>query len=323
MSEAAQQDHMSYLKCAGRVAERRGWLLMSGTFEGSVGWYVELFEEWKKPDHPDGISYSMPSWSNTLIYPGGREDPEILRMERVYTRVEGLFEERLGATPVPPAYLVFREYRNSIHQNLDVKFDNSLPVYLAIDPSGGTNPYSVLACQFHKDNTYDHDWPDKIDYCHVIDEIYETGMIGEEIIAKAKDKHWWGNVSGGAIDEEAPDERKRWLKYGKINLGHRKIHQLAGIRRLKSFLHYKRTDQGKWITQPHLQVGAQVESLPFEFGTYKRDPPVKDDREAKDVPRSDQPNHSVKALWYLLIARYGEVKFGRLAKPAYTWKRRQ
>lgn len=324
MTEAAQQDYDIFLKCLGRLTETRGWLLMSGTFEDVSRWYVDKFEDWSDPENFEGgIAYSMPTWSNTQIFPGGRNDPEIVRMESIYSRVEGLFEERLGATPIPPTNLVFREFRNSIHVTPNAHYDSKLPVYLAIDPSDGSKPYSVLACQFHKHlRKVAH--PDPIDYCHVIDEVYLTGKIGEDIIKECQRKIWWKRVEGGAIDPEAPDERRRWLKYGKITLHSEKIPQLEGIRRLKSFLHYKTNPETHLIIEtPHLYISPLVKSLPFEFRKYKREKPSDDDREMRTLPPSDQPNHSIKALWYLLIARYGVVKAVPMFKPTYNWKRRK
>jgi len=315
MAEAAQQDYESYLRCVGRVAERRGWLLMSGTFEGSLGWYAEMFNNWESPINVEGgVAYSLPSWENQTIYPGGRNDPEILRLERVFERVEGLFEERIGARPIPPHNLVFREFRTRVHVNPKVVFDPLLPVYLGVDPSAGSNPYAVLACQFHP-HLRETPHPDPIDYCYIIDELYETGKIGEEVIALAMKKPWWKNVKGGAIDEEAPDERKRWLRIGHLNLVSKKIPQLNGIRREKSFLYFNPERK----EPPHIQIASGVKGITFEYGHYKRDVPKDEDHEMKAVPRSDQPNHSIKALWYLLIARYGDVKGKVKAAPVKTW----
>ena len=41
--EASQLDYESFLRIRGRIAEKRGWLLLSGTFESSLGYYPELF----------------------------------------------------------------------------------------------------------------------------------------------------------------------------------------------------------------------------------------------------------------------------------------
>ena len=107
MCEAAQHQYASYLRCVGRVAEKRGWLFMCGTFEGSEGWYPELFDEWALANNPDGgVSYSLASWENPFVYPLGRQDPEIQSLEIAYRRVPGMFEERCGAIPVPPIGLV-------------------------------------------------------------------------------------------------------------------------------------------------------------------------------------------------------------------------
>ena len=330
MVEAAQHSYDSFLKCAGRVAERRGWIFLSGTFEGSEGWYVDLFNSWRDPLNPDGaVAYSMPSWFNTVIYPGGRDDPEMLSLERTYSRVPGMFEERCGAIPVPSSNLIFREFSTYHHVRQNLKVDTQLPVYLAIDPSSGTNPYSVVACQFERHVHYDErgmviEVPDAIDYCHVIDEVYETGLIAEDMIEIALKRPWWKYVRGGSIDVEAPDDKKRWKKLGGVTLHSEKVDQLVGIRRLKSFLNFKRDDLGRVIpeTGPHLLLSPAVKSLPYEFSRFKKHPINRDEAVFKDRPDPNQPNHSIKALWYLLVARYGDVKSNTKYEPVDTWRRK-
>jgi hypothetical protein len=201
MAEAAQMPYEAFLKCVGRVSEKRGWLLLSGTLEGSLGWYPEKYEDWQTGRNIEGaISYSLPSWLNKFIYPLGREDPEILRLEQIYQMVEGMFEERCGAVPVPPSTLIFREFRHTIHQSPMILFNSKLPVYLAVDPSSGGDPYAVLACQFP---VYPYSVgpdgqrilpSDAIDYCDVIDEYYQTDVNTEDIILTLKKREWWGNV---------------------------------------------------------------------------------------------------------------------------------
>lgn len=320
IAEAAQCPYEAYLRAIGRTAERRGWVLMSGTFEGSLSWYADKWTEWQNPTNLEGaVSFSLPSWGNPYVYPQGRDDPEIIRLEALYERVEGLFDERCGAVPVAPVGLVFREFRHTVHVRDDATYDPELPVFLAIDPSAGGNPYSVLACQFRQ-ATYLEPHPDPIDICVVIDEIYEQGKTDEQMIALAQKEFWWRKVRGGAIDVEAPDSRKRWRTIGGVNLRAKKVKQLEGIRRLKSFLYYKE-EHGIVVQAPFLQINSRVRSLPFEFGRYKRKDATSDDREPREVPPDDQPNHSVKALWYLLVARYGYVKGSRIQKVANTWQK--
>lgn len=318
MAEAAQMDYELFLKCNGRISEKRGWILMSGTFEGSSGWYPEMYEDFINPNNRlGGRAYSLPSWSNLIIFPGGREDPEIQRLEMVYERVEGMFEERCAAVPIPPTNLVFRDFRHTTHVgNFD--FDPKLPVYLAVDPSSGGDPYSVLAVQFKEDER-EIDRPDRIDHCYIIDEYYESGVITEDIIFELRRRAWWKNIYGGAIDVEATDEKKRWRKYGQVPLVAKKIDQMEGIRRLKTFL-YNNSEKN---AINHLHIDAKVKSLPFEFRNYKRRESTFSDVPGSlvDRPPGNQEDHSIKALWYLLIARYGAVKAPPNRKIGKTWQR--
>jgi len=323
MCEAAQHSEMSYMKCVARVGEKRGWLILCGTFEGSANWYANLFHEWALGDNPDhAIAFSLPSWTNRVIYPGGRNDPEILNIERALRRIEGLFEERIAAVPIPPIGLVFREFRKSIHVSDQARYNSRLPVYLAVDPSDGSAPYAVGVYQFLACACGPHT-EDRIEQAYCIDELYETGKGVEEIVKIGKRRPWWPKIKGGAIDVEAPDDKKRWLSFGGIPLKAAKIPQLLGIRRAKSFMHYD-TDltTGLVTNQPHVQFNKACEGILHEFTKYKRKDPTDEDMIPADVPPRNQPNHHIKALWYLLVARYGYVRGKRLNGAAHNWKRR-
>lgn len=355
MCEAAQHPYESFLRCQGRVAEKRGWLFLCGTFEGSEGWYAEYFNEWTQAalndplrDPDEGVAYSLASWDNTIVYPGGREDPEIKRLERAYSRVPGMFEERCAAIPIPPVGLVFREVRRSVHFSDRATFDPKLPVYLAVDPSDGSAPYAVGAYQFRDcecpyhyadgktPDTSTHEGKrqaelggpglarhheDRIEQAFCIDEVYEQEKQCEEIIDICRSRPWWKNVRGGAIDVEAPDEQKRWKAYGRIWLVADKIPQLHGIRRLKSFLFYEKDARGHITTPPHLIFNPKCQGIAFEFTKYKRKNPTDADMIPAEVPPNNQPNHHIKASWYLLVARYGFVKGRKLPDVVSSWKR--
>lgn len=321
MCEAAQHSYESFLKCQGRVSEKRGWLFCCGTFEGSENWYAEYFAEWVMPNADGGVAFSLASWDNTFVYPGGRNDPEILSLERAYRRVEGLFDERVAAVPIPPVGLVFREVRKSVHVSDSVRFNKELPVYLAVDPSDGAAPYAVGAYQFFPCKCKLPHTEDRIEQGWCIDEVYEHGKSAEEVIAICQSKPWWKNVRGGAIDVEALDEKKRWLAIGRVNLKAEKIAQLHGIRREKSFLHYERDSAGQIVTPPHIMFAPNCTNIMFEYTKYKRKDPTDPDFIPKDVPPSNQPNHHIKALWYLLVARYGYVKGKKKPKVANSWRR--
>ena len=138
--EAAKIDYEAYLRLNARLAQKRGELLMTGTFEGSVGWYPQMYALGQTPNE-DIKSFSLPTWTNLAVFPQGREDPEILRQERLLP--SDLFQERFAGVPCPPAGLVFDEFRLSHHVR-EIKPQGA--VYLAVDP-GYAGAYAVEVVQ--------------------------------------------------------------------------------------------------------------------------------------------------------------------------------
>ena len=290
MCEPATIPFQSFLRCLGRTAEKRGRLLCAGSFEGSFGWLPDTFLEWSVPNELGGRSFSLPSYTNRAVYPLGEDDPEIKRLKRYYEPIPGMYEERVCGIPAPTSGLVFKMFKwrgEGSHVGV-VSFDEKLPVYLAVDP-GGTNPYAVLAVQF----------PEHLKV-RVIDEYYQRGVRAtEDRIADLKLKSWWKKVAGGAIDVASPQEAIIWQRYGKVHLAKKQVKVEAGNRRLAWFLG---VPDGFLIDQEHCPNTIQ------EFGKY-RERKAREDHEAGPVPR-DEFNHSLRALVYLLVARYGYVSLG-------------
>ncbi len=78
--EASQLDLETFYRLRGRCAPKGGWLFLGGTFESSLGWYPQTFSTWESGVGEEQ-SFSLPSYSNFHLYPGGRDDPEIRRLE--------------------------------------------------------------------------------------------------------------------------------------------------------------------------------------------------------------------------------------------------
>ena len=328
--EAGQMNYDVVPKALGRLSQERGWLTISGTFEGSTNWYAQLFNEWKEdPDNPEGgVVYQIPTWSNTFIFPGGRQDPEITRLEEAYSRVPGLFMERCGAVPSPAIGVIFRHFSLTRHISDDVQYNPYLPVYLGIDPAhGGASAYAIAAVQFYPDEWVEDmkrhgregELFDPIDFAHVIDAIYMPGIAGnvEDIAPLLRAKPWWDRVEGGAIDPEAPDERKRWAALFGIHLWSKRVPVVEGERRLQSFINYQAVvppGAPPSSVDPHLRLSTEVPQEAIdEFGKY-RNPLTTlaevDDKPTSSLGRRVGPDHFLKALWYLMVARYGYVKPG-------------
>lgn len=132
------------------LADKRGWSLHTSTPEGKNHFY----EHWQKgqdPNEPAWESWKLPSWVNTHIFPGGREDPEILELERDMSPER--FNQEIGADFTDYVGRVFKAFDEEIHVR-NLEFNPDLPIYGAVD-YGWTNPFVWLMIQVdHWDNVF-------------------------------------------------------------------------------------------------------------------------------------------------------------------------
>lgn len=325
MCEAAQQSYETFLRLRGRLAEKRGWLWASGTFEGSLGWYAEYFKRWQADNPEDGRSFSIPTWSNLAIYPGGRTDPEILALEATYPH--DLFLERFGAEPCPPSTLVFRDFQFATHVRQLPELADGERLELAIDP-GYASAYSVCV-------VVQRGWE-----VHIIDEVYERGLTGQEIIRLCKQKPWWWKiekdkdgtekrvqrVTTGVIDvagtqhQAAPSQVEVWQKEAGVRLRYSQgvIKIPDGTNRLHTFL--KDPESG----QPRILFSSKISGrgVLSEFGLY-RYAEMRENMAEREAP-IDRDNHSIKALSYWLIDKFGpvdrpEVDWSKMGRERSMW----
>lgn len=184
--ETAQMPGTILNKFRERAAENRAPVIMAGTFETSLGWYADNFERWQGSNPENGKSFSLPTWTNTKKYPGGRQDPEILANER--SMPPELFLERFGGVPCKPSGLVFKEFDRKIHvKPLAELYNSDLPIELWIDPA--THTYPCLFVQLHEGGRV-----------HVLDEIYCKNEIAQQVIPKVVAHRFWDKVSQGVMD---------------------------------------------------------------------------------------------------------------------------
>ena len=297
--EASQLDLDSFYRLRARAAPKRGWLFLSGTFEGSLGWYPQLFSSWQtKMD--DEQSFSLPSFSNQYLYPGGEKDPEILKLKAQAS--DEFFMERIQGIPCPPSGLVFGEFRADIHVDEEIEWVPGEPVYIWMDP-GYAGAYAVMAVQ------------DINGQMCAIDEVYEQGLTTDGIIDIVTSKPWWKDVHSGTIDiagyqhqaMSAPAEL--WMDRTGIYLDAQKIRINEGTERLKGFLKPDPiTNKPKVLFSPKCKgILSEFGAMPSPFDGQTRAYRWKTDREGNivgDTPE-DKNNHAVKAMIYGLVSRYG------------------
>jgi hypothetical protein len=191
MVEAAQQDYGVWLKCRGRVMQSRGWVILSGTLEKGLPWYASLLRKWQGGNPEGGKSFSLPSWSNTAVFPLGLDDPELKSLKATYPH--DLFMERFGAEAHTQHGLVIPEFNPAVHvRNLELARDQDgkvLPINLAVDPAGHT--YPVLFIQ-------------RIGaYTHVMDAVYAKNKVAQDVIMECRENPLWEYVdrkNGNVID---------------------------------------------------------------------------------------------------------------------------
>lgn len=153
------------------LADYRAWALFSSTPEGK-NWFYEMWMEGLKED-PEYWSIRMPSWTNDVLFPEGRNDPEILSMEKGLTAEA--FNQEVGADFTDFVGRVFKDFDEELHVK-PLKFNPELETYACVD-YGWTNPFVWLLLQ--------------VDYwgrVFVLGEVYGSHKrieeVHEEIISK-------------------------------------------------------------------------------------------------------------------------------------------
>lgn len=127
------------------LSDRRGWALFTGVPEGKSehSLLYALYQRGQAAAFPTWRSWRMPSWTNPIVFPGGRQDPEILEAEADLTEDE--FRRQYGAEFTDKTGVVMQEYDDDLHLG-DFGYEPSWPLYMAVD-YGFTNPFVVLWIQ--------------------------------------------------------------------------------------------------------------------------------------------------------------------------------
>jgi len=210
IAEANQTVKQTFENALGRVMETRGWILLEGTFESEKDpWYSQLCLAWQN-DGAMGEFFSLPSWENQVFYPGGREDPAILQMEKDLS--PDRFREKVAGEPVKRADLALRYADARFHvrhryPRLGTSYDPEQPVTLWSDP-GTAHAYAVFAVQFFSQS---NNPLKKGNIAWIIDAVYRWGRTAQDIIAECAGRPWAQNVDKAVMDFAARQRRAEGL----------------------------------------------------------------------------------------------------------------
>ena len=299
--EAAQISLDAYYRCLERMAPNQAWLFMSGTMEGSIGWYPAFRKAWAYGTPENEIAYSLPSYSNTFLYPGGENDPEILRLKRVLPHSEYL--ERVEGIPSPPKGIVFDEFNADIHVRDDVQYIVGEPVYIGYDP-GYDHACAVEAWQ----------WIDG--QVRLFDEIFMRGMLVEELADALLSKVWWKDVAEATIDVSGTYHHGQQHPAAEVlqNLTktyfhHQKIKINEGSARLKALLRVDPlSHRTRFVCSSKCrgflsEMGVLTSPVDGQVRVYRWNMAATGEV-VGSVPE-DKNNDAVKALIYSLVKKFG------------------
>lgn len=190
MAEAARHSPVTWQQfIRPTLADSRGWAIFTSTPKG-YNWYEGLFQMGVMHDkYPDYMSWTLPSWANPILFPGGRNDPEILEIEDSVS--SAFFDQEIAALFTAFTGKIYDEFDPQVHV-CNVKYNPSWSNWLAWD-FGWANPTVVLDIMIDpEDNVY------------VWREHYQTNRSTWDIAHDIKNR---SNPTGYHIDGMVGDPR--------------------------------------------------------------------------------------------------------------------
>ena len=302
--EASQLDLETYDKCLARIAPKNGWLHLSGTLEGSLGWYPGLASAWLHGSENEQ-SFRLPSPTNWHRYPQGLETPSLVYLKE-HASSDAFFLERIMGIASPPRGLVFSEFRADIHIR-ELEYMPEEPVFISHDPGYG-HANAIEAWQIAKGGQI-----------RVFDELYERGIGTADLIDTAMKREWWKNEHKTLVVDpnyvkqhhSGPSMGDIWLtKTGLVPMGH-KVRVAEGIERLKSFLKVDAISGQPGIVWAQRCKGvlSELGAYPNPFDGQTHVYSYKLDSEGNVVGEDPDPrwNDGLSATMYGIVERFGLV----------------
>jgi hypothetical protein len=288
------------------LSDKRGSAVFVSTPEG-FNWFYDLYQRGQAREHPDWWSYKSPTWENDIIFPGGRQDPEMLEVEA--TLAPEVFAQEYGAEFTSFAGLIYSEFDEGYHV-IDHDFNPEWPNYTSFD-FGFRNPFVCLNIQV-----------DPSDNVYVWDEYYERNMPTPQHARNLKSLIQW-RVDGAYHDPSGADEAASIQQIWADTKEYRNVNVLGvsftpspnawkeGVARVKEWLKLKpaEDDMGYPTAQmkPKLFIDRSCVQTIKEFNTYRVKEQTERMNEAadpKEEPRK-KDDHAMDALRYFITGHFG------------------
>lgn len=207
-------------------------------------------------------------------------------IESLKRRYRGQYaEQELNGLFVQYEGLVYGDFKLQVHTG-EVPYNERWPVDLAWD-FGGANPTAVLAIQ-----------QDASGNVYVIDEIYRSRVIDEDIVVILRGKPYFEHIADAVCDSAAPDRIQRLQRLGVPARPANKGRIADGVEAVRALL-INETE----LTGPRLRIDREnCQMLIKEFGQYRyADPSAERNRNEEPV---DAWNHALDALRYWVVTKH-------------------
>lgn len=281
------------------LSDKRGWAIFSGVPEGRSE-HSLLYHLWARGQddrYPQWRSWRMPSWTNQIVFPGGRRDPEILEAESDLTTDE--FQRQYGAQFVEKTGAVMQEWDDEIHLR-NLTYNPGWPVYAGVD-YGFTNPFVWLWIQVDESgNAYvirERKWTQK-----------DTVEVAQELMTNPIDRALLTHLVRFYPDPAEPDDTltlSRMLRKpnGGGTGGELKTRLSLIRQRLKGKPDH--LPDGHPEKQPQLVVDRSCATLAWEMREGYKWPEHRSEVTSEKEHPLDKDNHSVEALGRFMKGYYG------------------
>ena len=313
MSEAAKHKAETWERfIRPALSDYHGWATFPSTPEGH-NWFWDLFQIGQDPDPDlkDYASWRFPSWANPVVYPGGRDDSEILTIEK--TTSHEWFMQEIGADFSTFVGRIYSEFDETVHLKRH-EYNPAWPNYMAFD-WGFVNPLAAIEFQVDPmDNIYV--WREHYEPLLTLDEHFDIMRNRPQ-----PDGYKIDCCFGDAADPEATMQVN--LKFGPcISLPEAKTNWREGVDLVKFFLREWPTgreldEYGTPELAPKLFLDFRCKHTIFEMSQYRsKDDPLSNLRESGSASAAiKMDDHTMDAL------RYGLMHVFKLGAKASNFAR--